>query len=118
MGQKTQEIELVTAATLDQIKMALQGAFKGAEFSPLRSTTGGLLDVGSPADIELLAQREGVGGAWAVQVYAWDRGADRTVSLVALGDGGFSRSMHGMRNTVSLSKSVKKAREAAELLRN
>ncbi len=114
---KTQEIVFTTAVSIEQIKQALQDVFRGAELKPLQSNTGGLLDSGPKAEVELLAEKKGMAGSWAVQVYVFNQGNQRQVKLVALGDAGMSRAFGGVKNTVSLSKSVKVAEQAAAAVR-
>lgn len=49
------------------------------------------------ADIEVLARGKKLfAGAWAVQIYVTDRGTDRLVQLVALGDSAFAKFSAGM----------------------
>jgi hypothetical protein len=101
---------VTTQSSVDQIKQSLEGTFRGAELHPIQSS---MLDSGPQAAVELLAEKKGIGGLWAVQVYVFDNGDQRQVKLVALGDRGLSRAWGGMRNTASLAKSLKIAERAA-----
>ena len=100
----------MTSKSVDQIKQVLQAALKGADLSPIQSSTGGLLDAGPQAAVELLAEKKGLGGVGSIQVYVFES-AQRQVKIVALGDGGMSRAFGGVKNTASLGKSVKMAEQ-------
>ncbi|GAB2568560.1 hypothetical protein [Kribbella endophytica] len=110
---KQHEISFNTSTTVPQIKRVLADVFRGANLGPIESSTNGLLDTEAPADVELVADKRTITGAWAVQVFVFDREQHREVTLIALGDGGASRAFHGIKNTLSLSKSVRVAEEAA-----
>jgi hypothetical protein len=114
---KSQEIVVTTSSDVDRIKGCLSEVFRGATIEPLQSSTGGLLDSGPVAAVELLAEKKTIGGIWAVQVFVFDQGHQRQVKFIALGDSGASRAFHGIKNTASLSKSVKIAEQAAAALR-
>jgi hypothetical protein len=110
---KEHEISFNTSTPVTQIKRVLADVFKGANLGPIESSTNGLLDSEPPADIELVADKQTITGAWAVQVFVTDRAQHREVTLVALGDSGASRAFHGIKNTLSLSKSIRLAEKAA-----
>ncbi|MGW6279918.1 hypothetical protein [Kribbella sp. NPDC055071] len=110
---KEHEISFKTSTPVARIKQILADVFRGANLSPIQSNTNGLLDTEAPADVELVADKQTLTGAWAVQVYVFDREQHREVTLIALGDRGASRAFHGIGNTVSLSKSIRVAEQAA-----
>jgi len=120
MGLKTDEIEFSTVLPVAQLGRALQEVLrsvKAKSIEPIESSSGALSSFDDKAEIEIIAQGQSLlGGQWAVQAYVFDRGHDRLVTLVALGDGGFTRAMNGARNTASLGGSIKKRDEIAAAL--
>lgn len=114
MAVKTHEITVVTRKAVDQIKRGFQEPLARVSLKPLSSASGGFLDAGPTANVEFLGEKSSpLGGTAAVQVYVFDDGEQRTVTLVALGDGGISRAVGGVKNTMSLSKSIALAERLA-----
>lgn len=109
---KTDTMEFSTQRTVGELGRLLQQAMqetKAHSVEPVQSSSGALSAFDDRADIEIVAQGNSMlSGDWCVQVYVVDKGDERRVAVVALGDGGFTRAFHGARNTVSLSKSIRK----------
>ncbi|MGP4996039.1 hypothetical protein [Glutamicibacter ardleyensis] len=103
---KTVTREITTSLTVSEIKRCVNGVMGKAQIGPIES---GVLD--EPSDLEFLAERKGITGHSAVQFYVHDLGENRRVEIVALGVGGFGRALHGIKNTLSLSKSTQWADE-------
>ncbi len=112
MGFKTSEDSFTTTKSVAEIGRALQAGFaaaKAASIDDIVSGSGALSGFDDRASIEVVGSGGSLlGGQWAVQVYVHDHGDAREVTLVALGDGGFTRAWNGTRNTASLPLSTKK----------
>jgi len=120
MGMKEDAINFNTKRTVKEIGQILQNVFgqlKASSIDQISSGSGALEQFDDHADIQVVAQGVDFMNCWAVQVYVVDGGETREVELVALGDGGFTRVMAGSRNTMSISKSIKKRDAVADALR-
>lgn len=89
---KNNEYQLETNLTVSQIKQRVQSVLGKAEIGPIQST---VLD--ERADLEFLAQRKGLAGHSAIQLFVYNRGHMRDVQVVALGDSGVSRALGGLK---------------------
>lgn len=119
MGLKENSITFYSHRTVDEIARILQDVLthlKASSIQKISSGTGALEMFDDRADIQVVAQGVDFTAFWAVQVYVLDEGNSRNIMLVALGDSGFSRAMGGLRNTVSLTKSIKKRDSIATAL--
>lgn len=120
MAMKTAESTFTTTRTVPDIGRMLREALtraKARSIDDIQSSSGALSNFDDKADIQVVAQGQSLLGArWVVQFYVHDRDTHRDVTLVALGDGGFTRAMNGTTNTVSLSASIKRRDEIAALL--
>ncbi|KAB1923154.1 hypothetical protein F8280_16755 [Micromonospora noduli] len=112
---QTESVIVETAIPLAEAAAILNVALAGhkATIEPLTASNNPLDQLGHQPDVALLASRKGAMGAWGVRVYLTDYGDRREIHLEALGDGGFSRAFHGIKNTFSLSKSLAKAQALA-----
>jgi hypothetical protein len=121
MGIRSDELEFVSHRSVADIGRTMQAALAAAKarsIDQIQSSSGALAAFDDRADIEVVAQGQGfMSGGWAVQIYVFDEGERRRVSLIALGDGGFTRAMAGATNSVSLSASKKKRDQLANALR-
>jgi hypothetical protein len=111
MGIKQDEVTFHTERTVKEIGKILQGTLarlKASSIEQVSSGTGALEVFDDHADIEIVARGVDFTAMWAVQIYVVDEGETREVTLVALGDGTFSRAMAGARNSTSLSKGIRK----------
>lgn len=117
---KNQEIEVTTTLEVDEIQRALQPVFAGATFDSLRSDSGGFLDAAADQpDLSFVAHRKTLTQMWCVQVRVYDLGAERGAVFTAMGSSLYEHFGAGSpRNTISLSKSLKVADEAARSIRS
>lgn len=117
---KTMYRNFETGMSVREIGQVLNRAFgqvKGT-VDPIASSQNPLDSFDGIPDIAVAAQGQGLlTGAWVVQAYVYDVGDRRHIGLVALGDGGFSRAMQGIRGSVSLSKSTEKMDAVIQTLR-
>jgi hypothetical protein len=115
---QTKSIVVDTAMPLAEVAARINAALNGhrADVEPLTVSNNPLDKFSNQPDVALLASRKGPMGAWGVRVYLMDRDQRREIHLEALGDGGFSRAFHGIKNTFSLSKSVAKAESLAAVV--
>lgn len=121
MGMKSSEISFTTRKSLADVGGSLQAAMarvKAQEIAQIESSSGALAAFDQRADIEIVGSGKTLlTGYWAVQVYVADEGEHRAVTLIALGDSGLSKAMHGAANSTWLSTSTKKRDEIASFLR-
>lgn len=107
---KTKSVALET-----QLSVREAANIVNAVFAKMKANVEGIETSSNPldqfdgvADIAVVGQRATLTSIWAVHVYLYDMGENCGVELVALGEGGFTRAFHGVRNTASLTKSVQK----------
>ena len=117
---QTESVIVETAIPLAEVAAILNAALAGhkATVEPLTASNNPLDQFDHKPDVALLASRKGPMGAWGVRVYLVDHDQHREIHLEALGDGGFSRAFHGIKNTFSLSKSLAKAEALAASVTN
>lgn len=117
---KTSEMTITSSRETGEIGRALQGALarvKAQSIEEIQVEGGALAGYADRSDIQIIAQGQTMlTGQWAVQVYVDDQGLQREITLIALGDSGFSKAMNGARNSAWLSTSIKKRDEIAALL--
>ncbi|MFI5935338.1 hypothetical protein [Actinoplanes sp. NPDC051494] len=89
-----------------------------ATVEPLTVSDNPLDQFSGRPDISLLASRKGPTGVWGVRLYLMDHDDRREIHFEALGDGGFSRAFHGIKNTFSLAKSFTRAEAIAAVVTN
>ncbi|MDT0158205.1 hypothetical protein Q9R19_11265 [Microbacterium sp. ARD32] len=103
------------------IGRALQEVLPRVKAQSVEEITGGIGALAAyeeRADIQIVAEGQTfMTGQWAVQIYVSDEGAQRAITLIALGDSGFSKAMNGAKNSAWLSTSIKKRDEIAAYLR-
>jgi hypothetical protein len=110
MAIKTETITLASSLSIPELKSVIQSSIGRAEVSPVEN---GMLD--TPSDFSILVEKKSlVTGVAAVQIHINSDQGQNIVDIVALGQSGFARAMGGMRNTVSLSKSLEFASSIAE----
>lgn len=109
----TEELFARTSLDLPSIRARFKPVLGNATLGPVQGTT--VLD--EPADLSFVAQKTGLAGGWAVQVYVFDRGSTRDVTVVAVGDGVFATLMGGARKSVSLGKSRPVAQKLIQALK-
>ncbi len=106
----TSELELTSPKSLNELKSALQRVLAEARAKSIQEIEVPYDPLAVPTesvDLKIVAEGQGlIGGSWAVQIFADEHDEGCDVMLIALGDSGFARAMGGVRNTVSLSKSV------------
>jgi hypothetical protein len=115
---QTKSIVVDTIIPLTELATILNAALDGhkATVEPLTVSNNPLDQFGPQPEVALLASRKGPMGSWGVRVYLMDDEQRREIHLEALGDGGFSRAFHGIKNTFSLSKSLAKAEALAAVV--
>lgn len=112
MAIKTNEFQTSTILSVTEIRQRIQPALARAEIRKLKANA---LHV--PADLEFLAETRGLRGQAAIQVLVFDHGDIREVQVTALGDGGMARAWGGVKNTLSLSKSIQLAEGVIQALK-
>lgn len=125
MNLREDTITFSTQRSVKEIGQTLQvvlARLKSTSIEQISSGSGALEVFDDHADIEIVAQGGepimGLStGSWAVQIYVVDRGMEREIALVALGDNLLTRAWNSIRNSMSLSKSIKKRDEIADALR-
>ncbi|MEV7621505.1 hypothetical protein [Actinoplanes sp. NPDC089786] len=117
---QTKSIMVETAIPLAEVAAMLNTALNGhkAIVEPLTVSNNPLDQFDTQPAVALLASHKGAMGAWGVRVYLMDHDERREVHLEALGDGGFSRAFHGIKNTFSMSRSFAKAEALAAVIAN
>jgi hypothetical protein len=119
MEMKEDCVNFYTNRSLQEIALMLQDAFaqiKVRSIEEISSGTGPLEIFDNRCDIQVVAQGVDFTAHWAIQVYVQDEGSQRNILLIALGDSGFTRAMGSLKNTISLTKSIKKRDYIASLL--
>jgi hypothetical protein len=116
---KTQSVALETQLSLREVASLVNTAFASmkARVEAIEPSSNPLDNLDGVADVAVVGQRAAFMNVWAVQVYVYDLGGRTGVELVALGEGAFSRAWHGLRNSTSLSASVKRMDVLVQKLR-
>jgi len=107
---KTKSMALESQMSLREAANIVNAGFAKmkAQVEAIEASSNPLDQLDGEADIAVVGRRATMMNLWAVQVYLFDMGEKCGIEMVALGEGGFTRAMHGPRNTVSLTKSVQK----------
>lgn len=121
---KTDSIQFASKASVRDLGVKLQQICANLKASTQRLQIDDAFGVTENPDIGVLAQgRKFMGNPWAVQIYVYDRGNDRLVELIALGDSGLTKFAAGMasdkqflRQSPSLGTSKKMRDEIANAL--
>ena len=115
---QTKTVIVDTAIPLAEVAALLNAALgsQKATVEPLTVSDNPLDQFNDQPDIALLASRKGPTGVWGVRLYVVDHEERREIHLEALGGGGFSRALHGIKNTFSLAKSFAKAEALAAVI--
>ena len=109
---KVREFRVITSHSADEILERISAVLGEAEFEAV-GTPASPLDSWAPVVEEFRAGERHWSGSWAVQVFLLDRGLQRELVIMALGDGIIRRVGRGPWRTVSLNRSLAVARAAA-----
>lgn len=121
MAMKSSETTFTSDQPVAHIGRRLQGVLatvKAQVIDEITNDSGALSAFDDRADIQVVAQGQTMlTGQWAVQIFVVDQGLKREITLVALGDSGFTKVMYGGKSSAWLSTSTKKRDEIKALLR-
>ena len=117
---KVNETLITTTTSLRSAADAINRALTRAgarDIGPVTQSSNPLEKLDEPPAIELYANKIGMMGGWAVQVYIWDRGDYLDIGLRALGNSGFGTAMHGLRDEAQIGKSEAVVARIVDVLR-
>ncbi|WP_157802271.1 hypothetical protein [Diaminobutyricimonas aerilata] len=109
---KVREFRVITSHSADEILERISVVLGDAEFETVGAPASPL-DSWAPVVEEFRAGKHHWAGSWAVQVFLLDRGRQRELVIMALGDGIVRRMGLWPWRTVSLTRSLAVARAAA-----
>ena len=119
---KTDSVQFTSKASVRDLGIRLQQICANLRANTRRLQTDDAFGVTEAPDIGVLAEgKKFMGGAWAVQILVYDRGNDRFVELIALGDSGFTKfqaSMAGDRGYLRESPSLGTSRKIRDQIAN
>lgn len=94
---KADTIEFSSRASVQDISVKLDRICLNLDADVYKLEINDPFNVSIPPDIAVVAQgHKAFQGAWAVEICVYDRGNDRIVELVALGDSMMTKAMFGM----------------------
>lgn len=117
---KSNSLEFESTLSVQALGQTLNRAYArlGATVEPVIASSNPLDTMDGTPDIAVVGTATGIlTGTWGVHAYVSDTGPYRHVELVAMGDSGFTRAFHGIRNTMSLGKSSERMAQIADDLR-
>lgn len=111
MGMKQDERTFRTALMIAQIKQVLSSPLRKGSIEPVQFDA-----LSEPPDLALEITKFSLTSGQRLQIGVDDAGRHRFVTIVALGDGGLTRVLGGIRNTISFGASMKWAEEVVDAL--